>query len=186
MKLHITDQLSVTPFTIEDAQALFELTDESRESLRKWLPWVDRIQRVEDTRQFIKFANMDREAQTRLIGAIKYNHTIIGVAGFNEVDWTNQIAKIGYWLGFEYKGKGWMTAVVRELIHYAFNEMELNRVEIRVAVHNVRSQKIPKRLGFANEGCIRQAEKLYDRFVDHTLYGLVKTEWKQPTEDELI
>ncbi|MFK3938558.1 GNAT family N-acetyltransferase [Alkalihalobacillus sp. NPDC078783] len=76
-----------------------------------------------------------------------------------------------------------MTAVVKELIHYAFNELELNRVEIRVAVHNSRSQSIPKRLGFVNEGCIRQAEKLYDQYVDHTLYGLLKTEWKQPTEN---
>ncbi|MFK3938559.1 GNAT family N-acetyltransferase [Alkalihalobacillus sp. NPDC078783] len=101
MKLDITDQLSVIPFTSEDAQALFELTDESRASLRKWLPWVDRIQRVEDTRQFIRFAEMDKEAQKRLIGAIKLDNSIIGVAGFNEFDWTNRMAKIGYWLGSE-------------------------------------------------------------------------------------
>ncbi|MEK4564362.1 GNAT family protein [Alkalihalobacillus sp. FSL R5-0424] len=184
MKVHITDQLIVAPFRVGDADALFRLTDQSRESLRAWLPWVDRIQRVEDTRQFIEFAEMDREAEKRLVLAIRYNNTIVGVAGFNEIDRTNQIVKIGYWLGAEYEGRGWMTAVVKGLIHHAFTAMELNKVEIRVAVHNAKSQRIPQRLGFVNEGCIRQAEKLYDRYVDHTLYGLLRTEWKQPTEME--
>lgn len=181
MKLQISEQLVVAPFESKDAEALFELIDQSRTSLREWLPWVDRIQGVEDTRQFIEFAKIDREAQKRLVGAIKSNNMLVGVGGFNEMDWSNRIAKIGYWLGAEYEGRGWMTAVVKELIGYAFAELELNKVEIRVAVDNDKSQKIPQRLGFTNEGCIRQAEKLYDRYVDHTLYGMLNSEWKQPT-----
>jgi ribosomal-protein-serine acetyltransferase len=44
----------------------------------------------------------------------------------------------------------------------------------------VKSQKIPRRLGFKEEGIARQSEWLYDRFVDHVVFALLKQEWKPP------
>lgn len=64
------------------------------------------------------------------------------------------------------------------MVDYAFNELNLNRVEIRCAVENKKSRAIPERLHFVNEGCIRQAEWLYDHYVDHIVYGMLKEEWK--------
>lgn len=87
-------------------------------------------------------------------------------------------AQIGYWLGEEYQGNGIMTDVTRALTDYIFNELKLNKAEIRVASDNKKSRSIPERLGYANEGCIRQAEWLYDHYVDHVVYGILAEEWR--------
>ena len=83
---------------------------------------------------------------------------------------------MGYWLDKEAQGTGLMTRSCSALLEHAFAELDLNRVEIRCAVDNARSRAIPERLGFRLEGQLRQAEWLYDRFVDHAVYGLLARE----------
>jgi ribosomal-protein-serine acetyltransferase len=63
------------------------------------------------------------------------------------------------------------------LIDYAFNRLKLNKVEIYCAENNIKSQAVPKRFGFTKEGVIREAEFLYDRFVNLEIYGLLSREW---------
>ena len=70
-----------------------------------------------------------------------------------------------------------MTKVVRALMDIGFKEFRLNKIEIRAATENVKSRKIPERLGFTEEGTLRQVQWLYDHFVDHVVYGMLKDEW---------
>lgn len=70
-----------------------------------------------------------------------------------------------------------MTKACIAFINHAFSELQLNRVEIRCAVGNTKSRAIPERLGFTNEGTIRDGEWLYDHFVNHIVYGILAMEW---------
>jgi ribosomal-protein-serine acetyltransferase len=114
-----------------------------------------------------------------LNAVILFNGEIVGTAGFNSINWSNKTAQIGYWLGKDYQGNGIMTKVARGLTAYAFTHLKLNKVEIRVAEGNKKSRSIPERLGFINEGRIRQAEWLYDHYVDHIVYGVLMDEWRE-------
>jgi ribosomal-protein-serine acetyltransferase len=69
-----------------------------------------------------------------------------------------------------------MTAACRAVVRHAFAEMHLQRVVIRCAVENRRSRAIPERLGFKLEGVEREAEWLYDHFVDLAVYSLLERE----------
>lgn len=69
-----------------------------------------------------------------------------------------------------------MTASCRALINRAFGELDLHRVMILCATENRRSRAIPERLGFTLEGVAREAEWLYDHFVDLAIYGLLRTD----------
>lgn len=162
---------------MDDAEQIFELTDQSREHLREWLPWLDQIQNVEHTKNFIKHSRDQYATHKSLNTTIVFKGEIVGVAGFNEIDWSNKMASVGYWIGKEYAGKGIITKVVKSLTDYAFLQLQLNRVEIRAAKENKKSRAIPERLGFTKEGCIREAEWLYDHFVDHVIYGMLAKEW---------
>ncbi|MBT2692051.1 GNAT family protein [Bacillus sp. ISL-55] len=178
MFLYIIDEkLSLKLTEVSDADRLFELTENAREYLKKWLPWLDFTTDVEDTREFLKGTMKGYAEHKSMTTVILYEGEIVGTAGFNSINWSNKTAYIGYWLGHEYQGKGIMTKVAKALTDYAFNHLKLNKVEIRAAEENKKSRGIPERLGFINEGRIRQAEWLYDHYVDHVVYGILAEEW---------
>lgn len=175
----IDENVSLKLIELNDAESVFELTDQSRNYLKEWLPWIDFTINVEDTREFIRGCLKGYAENKSLNTVILYNGKVVGVAGFNSINWSNKTAYIGYWLGEEFQGKGIMTKVAGALTHYAFNYINLNKVEIRAAVENKKSRSVPERLGFVNEGTIRQAEWLYDHYVDHTVYGCLASEWRE-------
>lgn len=174
----VDDDVSLKLIELNDAERVFELTDKSREYLREWLPWLDITKKVEDTKDYIHGCLKGYAENKSLNTVILYKGEIVGVAGFNSINWSNKTAYIGYWLGEEYQGNGIMTKVAKALTDYAINHLHLNKVEIRAAVGNKKSRSVPERLGFVNEGSIRQAEWLYDHFVDHIVYGILASEWK--------
>jgi ribosomal-protein-serine acetyltransferase len=159
-------------------EALFAIVDQNRDYLRQWLPWLDLNTSINDTRRFIKTALDQFANNTGLVAGIWYRDQLVGVIGYNQIDWSNRVVHIGYWLAAGFQGKGIMTSACRALVDYAFHELGLNRVDIRCATGNKRSCAIPQRLGFTQEGVLRQAEWLYDHFVDHVIYGMLSSEWK--------
>lgn len=179
MFLHkIDNELSLKMLDIQDAERIFELTDNSRDYLKEWLPWLDYTTELTDTQDFIKASRGNYAEGKTLNAAILYNGQIVGLGGFNNINPANKTAYIGYWLGQEYQGKGIMTRVARALTDYALTDLRLNKVEIRAAAENVKSRSIPERLGYTEEGTIRRAESLYGKYVDHVVYGMLAEEWQ--------
>ncbi|UCZ51484.1 GNAT family N-acetyltransferase [Bacillus shivajii] len=161
-----------------DAEDLFSLIDRNREHLRKWLSWVDNVKSVEDTNNSIEKTLKQFANNQSFRAGIFYKEELAGVINFHQIDWTNKKTSIGYWLGNEYQGKGLMTKAARAFINHAFSDLKLHRVEVRCAVGNSKSRAIPEKLGFTNEGTMREAEYLYGHFVDQTIYGMTRNEWQ--------
>lgn len=178
MQIPINPELTLRTITLEDAEAVFALTDNSRDYLREWLPWLDFTKELSDTISYIESCIAGYEAKSSLSLVIMFRNEIVGIAGFNTINNGNKTAAIGYWLGKDAQGHGIMTKTVQALIQYAFDELQLNKVEIRAAVGNTKSRAIPERLNFTTEGTIRAAEWLYDHYVDHVVYGMLASEWK--------
>ena len=109
---------------------------------------------------------------------IEYRNSLIGLVDYHEIDIDNEVGRIGYWLGEEFNGHGYMASAVREMLSIGFYDLELNRIEIHCATSNVKSRAIPERLGFIQEGVLRSSEKVNGRFLDNAIYGLLKNELK--------
>jgi ribosomal-protein-serine acetyltransferase len=173
----VDNEVALKLLDITHADQLFELTDSCRPYLKQWLPWVDATKSVEDTKSFIEMTKKQFAENNGFQAGIWYKGSIAGVIAFHRIDWANKSTSIGYWLGEKYQGNGLMTKSTRSLVNYAIREIKLNRVEIRCAEKNFRSQAIPERLGFIKEGISRESEWLNDHFVDHIVYGILAREW---------
>ena len=123
-----------------------------------------------DTTQFIE-QQLHRFAKGEALHVTIFYENIVGVAGYNTIDQVNKIGYLGYWLGKEFNGKGIMTNVVRYLISVGKEFYSLQKVDIRCATNNKKSRAIPERLGFIHEGTLLRAEKVYDKWYDHEVYG---------------
>ena len=178
-KYVVDNNIELTLHEVRFAEELFRLTDSCRDHLRKWLPWVDGTKSCEDTKTFIEFTMKQVASNNGFHACIWYNGEIAGVIGYHGLNWANKSTSIGYWLGEKYAGKGIMTKSCEALVNYALTDLNLNRVEIRCAEYNYKSRAIPERLGFKKEGIIREAEWLYDHYVDHVVYGMLAKEWKE-------
>lgn len=160
------------------ADQLTELTDSCRPYLKEWLPWVDGSKSIEDTKAFIEMTKTQFASNNGFQAGIWYRGKIAGVIGYHGMNWSHNSTSIGYWLGARYQGNGVMTKACRVFVDYAFRELKLNRVEVRCAERNLKSRAIPERLGFVKEGIIRDAEWLYDHYVDDVVYGILSREWQ--------
>ena len=167
-----------------DAPALFALTDVNRARLRQWLPWLDGVRSVADTMAFIAVQERAHAATGAGAMGLWVEGALAGVAGYNTIDRANRTAAIGYWLGAAHEGRGLMTRACAALTDHALAVAALNRVVIACAVGNARSRAIPRALGFAHEGVHREAEWLYDRFVDHEIYAMLARDWPAPAQTQ--
>lgn len=178
LSIRIDDDTQLRLHEKRYAQAYFDLIDQNRTYLREWMPWLDHETSVENTREYIKSALRQFADNGSLQTGIWYQGNIVGSIGYHPINWNTRKVEIGYWLAAPLQGKGLMTKSCKTLIAYAFDELGLNKVEIRCATENKRSRAIPERLGFTQEGILRQSEWLYDHFVDLVVYGMLASEWQ--------
>ncbi len=175
--IRIDEDTELRIYEERHAQEVADLVDQNRTYLRTWLPWVDNSKTVEDSKAFIQSALKQFAHNEGFQAGIWYKDKLVGGIGYNPINWASRKVEIGYWLAESMQGKGLMTRICRTLITYAFNELGLNKVVIRCATGNTRSCAIPKRLGFKQEGILRDAEWLNDHYVDLVVYGLLAREW---------
>lgn len=164
--------LELRPLQPADAPALFAVVDAHRAYLREWLPWVDATKTVADSTAFITgTVRDDRETRAFTCGIWSLGR-LVGVIGHNRIDWAHRIGFPGYWIAPDSAGQGIMTQCCRAVIAHSFTELQLRQVVLAVATGNVRSQKIPMKLGFKLVSTLQKAEWLYDHHVDHFIYSL--------------
>jgi len=162
------------------AEELFALIDRNRPYLRRWLPEWDVYKSLDDCKSVIKSSLEQLAANGGFSLGIWWEGRLAGIIGAGNIDKENHSAIIGYLLGESYQRKGLVTGACRALVDYLFSELKLHRVKIRCATGNPRSSAVPKRLGFAREGVLRQAQAFDDTFLDLEVYGMLAREWKNP------
>ena len=133
--------------TSEDAGSLYALVDSNRKYLRQWLPWVDKQQGPHDSGQFIEGARNDNRAGVALTLGIEHQGDIVGVIGFHEFDNDNRQTSMGFWISSSHQGKGIVSSSCARLIEYAFTDLGLNRVVMKIAEDNVPSRRVAERNG---------------------------------------
>jgi ribosomal-protein-serine acetyltransferase len=173
--IQVNEDINLKPIVLSDAKIIFHIIQSQRAYLRKWLPFVDNTRHVVDTENYINSIYATPPDQRERVFTIHYKNAFAGLIGLKSIDKQNQKTEIGYWLSESFQKKGIMSLSVKALIDYAFQQLQLNRIQIKCAVGNNESKHIPQRLGFTFEGIEREGEFLSDNtFTDLEVYSILK------------
>ena len=162
----------------DDAEAVYNAVIANLDHLREYMHWAVPDYSLDHAREFIAASIKGREERTSLGFGIFKGMRPIGSIGFVNFDHAAARTEIGYWIDKDHEGQGIISMSCRSLINYAFEELKMNRIEIRCSTENVRSAAIPLRYGFTLEGTLRQSEIRNGRLHDFAVFGLLASEWK--------
>ena len=108
---------------------------------------------------------------------LKDNTHIIGTAGFNNFQ-RHHRANLGFDLHFDFWNKGYITEALSEILKFGFETLEINRIEAEVMQGNTASERVLAKLGFANEGVLRDWMYWNDKHYNMTMFSLLRKEYK--------
>lgn len=129
------------------------------------------------------FLNSILEGNSGIKGFIiahKTTEEYIGQIDLIKIDWINRIGTLGIVIGSrEYLGKGYGTEAIKLIQKFAFNSLNLNKLDLEVRDYNERAIKCYKKCGFQEEGRIREAFFVDGKYTDTIFMGILKREYLQ-------
>ncbi|GAB6926164.1 GNAT family N-acetyltransferase [Paenibacillus sp. JCM 10914] len=170
-----TERTRLRPITPKDLRDIYEYC--SVPEVSQYTMW-NTHQSLEDTRRFVEFV-LHRYAKLK-VGPWGIEHkesgTLIGTCSFIDWDNRNQKAELGYVLSNVYWNHGLMTEVIRRVIQFGFDKLQLVRIEAKCHPDNIGSFKVMEKTGMELEGRLRNYLKVKDRYEDILVYSIVKSQ----------
>jgi RimJ/RimL family protein N-acetyltransferase len=171
-----TARLRLRPFADTDADDLFALHS-SAHVLRYWdaPPWSERARAerfIMACRQMAEEATGARLAVEQVSGG-----AFIGWCSLSRWNPEHRSAALGYCFDDAVWGHGYATEAARALLGWAFDTLDLNRVQAETDTRNVASARVLEKLGFLREGTLREDCVVNGEVSDSWVYGLIKREW---------
>lgn len=172
-----TARLRLRPFTAADADALYGLHSNAR-VLRYWdsPPWQDRAR----AQRFIEVCRQMEQEGTGARLAIERaaEGAFIGWCALMQWNAEHRSATMGYVLHDTAWGQGFATEAAGALLQWAFDTLDLNRVQAQTDTRNAASSRVLEKLGFAREGRLREDCIVDGEVSDSWVYGLLRREWQ--------
>ena len=174
-----TDRLILRELSEGDIDELYEIF--SSEEVTKYYGMyafkeVDEVKKT--MRYFID--GFKEERQIRWCIILKSTGKAIGTCGFHCFSQRHYRAEIGYELSQNYWGAGYMNEALQRIIKYGFENLNLMRIEGLIYPENTSSRKSLEKLGFKEEGLLRDYMFFRDKMTDLLMYSLLKKEfWNQ-------
>lgn len=154
-----TSRLVLRCFRVTDAPELHEALVESLAELRAnlwFLPWVAEEQSLQSAELRCRKAQAGFLLRTDLpyLAFSKQSGRLIGSAGLHRTDWALPKTEVGYWIRSSEVGKGYASEAVVALTEWAFNSLQVQRVELVTDERNTGSRAVAARCGFRLEGTL--------------------------------
>jgi [ribosomal protein S5]-alanine N-acetyltransferase len=175
-----TARLRLRPVTSTDAEALFAL-HASAVVLRFWdsPPW-DEPGRAE---RFIASCREMAENGSGIRPVIERasDGAFIGWCSVTRWNPVYRSATLSYVLDDGAWGHGYATEAVGALLQWAFDVLDLNRVQAETDTRNTASARVLEKLGFRREGTLREDCVVNGEVSDSWVFGLLRSEWRAPS-----
>ena len=127
---------------------------------------------IADAKRFIEYSLKDNPIH---FFAIEVNSEAVGGIGIHpQTDVHKKNAELGYWLAEEFWGKGIVSGAVKEMVEFAFNTYDIDRVFARPFGSNIASQKVLEKSGFILEGRFEKTIFKNGEYLDELVYAIRK------------
>lgn len=169
-----------------DYRAWVALRDSSREFLTPWEPnWAsDHLSRKGFTNRVYWAGRavasgtglplfMVRRSDQALIGALTLDNIRRGPA---------QAATTGYWIGAAFARQGYMREALEAVVHYAFDTLDLSRLEAGCLPENAASRGLLEKVGYKYEGVAQSYIQINGRWRNHVLYAALRADRRGPSD----
>lgn len=181
-----TERLTLRPPEHSDWRGWSELRHQSREFLTPWEPtWADdHLSRKAFTNRVYwsqrSIANQTalplfliRREDQQLVGAITLDNIRRGPA---------QSGTTGYWTGEKFARMGYMREAILAVVHYAFVDLDLSRIEAGCLPENAPSRRLLESCGYKYEGVAQSYLQINGRWRNHVLYANLRADRRGRTD----
>ncbi len=123
--------------------------------------------------------NFSKRRSIRWGITFKDSEWLLGTVGI--MNWKPRFynAALGYDLARRYWRQGIMFEALTAVLNYAFTTMQMNRLEAFVMPQNKPSSQLLEKLGFQNEGLMREYGYWRGKFHDLNLYSILRDDWQK-------
>jgi len=172
------DRVTLRPLDTVHVDSCFAAVRESVRELSPWLWWCHEGFQIEDARSGLAASLAAWKSGTEFNFGIfdPLDGSFLGGCGLNQINRTDQVANLGYWVRTSRTGRGLATAATLLVAGFGFEQLGLNRIEIVAATANHASQRVAEKTGARREGVLRRRLLVHGNSFDAILYALIETD----------
>lgn len=170
-----TERLNLREIKQEDAESIYKILSNPKVIKNDTFELFTNIKQAES---LIKWFN-DAFIQKRAIFwgiSLKNEREIIGFCKC-EIEVPKVRVDLGYDLRYEYWNMGIMTETLGSVIEFAFQTLDVNRIEATVSTENNSSSRVLEKSGFIKEGILRERCYMSDSYHDMMMFSILKKEY---------
>lgn len=169
-----TKRLFLRAITSADADLFFQ--EFSNPVVNEFIFDAEPCRSLDDAKKWIDWYTNDILDHHRWVLVSKQSGLRLGTCGFHKWDRNNNSTELGYELLPENWGNGYMAEAVTEALGFACYIMKIHRVYATTYVENLRSQRLLDKLGFNQEGRLKDYYFFQGKYYDQFLYSLINGE----------
>lgn len=141
---------------------------------------------LKEAEKFIENARKDRQAEeiggedkrkAYQLGVVSKKNELMGIVNIYSLDFHNQKGKFGYWIGEDYRNKGYTYEASSKLIDFSFNNLNLNKLTAKAIPENEASNNLLNKLGFERRGLLKEDWIVHGNKKDAYIWELLKKRW---------
>lgn len=175
----LTDgELLLRPLERGDRDPMHAAVIESIDTVSPWLQWCHAGYSVAETESFIESCITAWAQQAHFPFAIfgAQSGEYLGGTGINHIDRQNRLGTVGYWVRASAMGRGIAPKAVRLVARFAFDTLQLSRIEIFARPENTASRRVAEKVGAKFEAMARNRVVQHGRPYDAALYSLIPSD----------
>ncbi len=178
-----SERLTMRAYRLSDAALYFHMIRENWDHLYEFMPPIaEAIQDAADAEAFIGWVNSEWQQRNLFLFSVweKASGIYAGEVYLANPDWHVPSIELGYFLVRASTGRGFATEAGRAALRYAFETLQVSRVDLQCRADNAPSQRVAERCGFCLEGRQRLRHRMKSGvLIDRLWYGLLCSEWEE-------